>query len=208
MRTKLIQIYLSGGGAGKIFELPEETDEIDEEEHRKVVDGYSGRVLQKQIEGLKLQDEGLAIVQEAVAKHPLRALDPLLDAAMVGLRGSKTHSATSSGKHVKGKCPAPIPSATDLPSPTPTPGPSTLTDTSTLATPDTATPSAQAIPSSQWTATRINVDSVHKYKCSGCGVAQTTGNAVFSHIRVFYTKTELSPCLHCGLFTSTNNDSY
>ena len=45
----------------------------------------------KQMGGLKLQDEGLAMVQDVVAKHPLRALGPLLDAAMVGLRGSKFH---------------------------------------------------------------------------------------------------------------------
>ena len=138
----------------------------------------------KQIEGLKLQNEGLVIVQEVVVKHPLRALGPLLDAAMVVSRGSKTHPAASTGKHVMGKCPVPIPSATYLPSATPTPGPSTSTDTSTLVTPDTATPSAQAIPTSQRTATRINVDGVFKYKCSGCCVVQTRRNAVLSHIRV------------------------
>ena len=127
-----------------------------------------------------------------LVKHPLRALGPLLDAAMVSMRGSKTHPAASTGKHVMGKCPSPIPSATYLP-PTPIPGPSTLTDTSTLVTLDTATPSAQAILTSQWTATRINVDSVCKYKCSGCGVVQTTRNSVLSHIRVVHTKIELSP---------------
>ena len=99
----------------------EGTDEIDEEEHRKVVDGIKlfREGIAKQIEELKLQDKGLAIVEEVVAKHPLRALGPLLDAAIVGLRGRKTHPAASTGKHVKGKCPAPIPSATYLPSPTP-----------------------------------------------------------------------------------------
>ena len=102
----------------------------------------------------------------------------------------------------------PHPSATYLPSPTPTPGPSTSTDTMTLVTPDTATPSAQAMPTSQWTATRINVDGVCKYKCSGCGVVQTTRNTVLSHIRVIHTKTELSPYPHGGVFSSTNNNSY
>ena len=175
---------LKWGEAGKIFGLLEGTNEIHEEECRKVVDGIKlfREGIGKQIEGLKLQDEGLAIVHETVAKHPLRALGPLMDAAMVGLRGSKTHPAASTGKHVKGKCPTPIPSATYLPSPTPTPAPSTLTNTLTLATPDTATPSAQAIPTSQSTVTRINVDGVCKYKCTGCGVVQTMRNVVLSHI--------------------------
>ena len=188
----------------------EGTDEIDEKECQKVGDGIKlfreGRA--KQIKGLKLQDEGLATVQEAVVKHPLRALGPLLDAAMVGSRGGKIHPAASTGQHVKGKSSAPIPSNTCLPSPTPTLGPSTLTDTLASATPDTAIPSAQAIPTSQWTATRINVDGTCKYKCSGCGVVQTMRNTFLSHIRVVYTKTELCPYPHCGVFTSTNNDSY
>ena len=61
----------------------------------------------KQMEGLNLQDEGLAIVQDAVAKHPLRAFGPLLDAAMVSSSGSKLHPTASICKHVKCKCPAP-----------------------------------------------------------------------------------------------------
>ena len=97
--------------------------------------------------GLKLQDEGLAMVQDVVAKHPLRALGPLLDAAMVGLRGSKFHPTASIGKHLKHKCPTPSPIATYLPSPTP--GQSTSTDPLPLVIPDTATSSAQDIPSSQ-----------------------------------------------------------
>ena len=204
------QDLLEWGEAGKIFGLLEATDEIDEEEHQKVVDRIKlfREGIAKQIRGLKLQDKGLAIVQEAVAKHPLRALGPLLDAAMVELRGSKTHPVASTGQHVMGKSFAPIPSTNYLPSPTPTPGPSTLTNTSTLAPPDTAIPSAQAIPTSQWTATRINVDGMHKYKCSGCGVVQAMRNAVLSHIRVVHTKTKLGPCPHCGVFTSTSNDSY
>ena len=84
---------LEWGEAGKIFGLLEGMDEMDEEECRKVVNGVNifREGITKQMEGLKLQDEGLAIVQEAVAKHPLRALGPLLDAAMVGSRGSKTY---------------------------------------------------------------------------------------------------------------------
>ena len=169
------QGLLEWGKAGKIFGLLEGTDEIDEQECQKVVDGIKlfRYGIAKQIEGLKLQDEGLALVQEAVAKHPLRALGPLLDAAMVGLRGGKTHPAASTGQHVMGKSSDPIPSDTCLSSPSPTPGPSTLTDTSTSATPDTAIPSSQDIPTSQWTATRINVNGMHKYKCSGCGVVHT-----------------------------------
>ena len=215
------QELLEWGEAGKIFGLLEGTDEIDEEECWKTVDGI--RLLRegiaKQIEGLKLQDEGLALVQEAVAKHPLRALGPLLDAAMVGLKGVTTIAAAPPGKHVTDTSSAPIPSDTCLSShtptlgpstssPTPTPDPSTLNDTSTSVTPDTAIPSAHDIPTSQWTATRINVDGMCKYKCSGCDVVQTMRNAVLSHIRVVHTKTELSPCPHCGQFTSTNNDSY
>ena len=200
------QELLEWGEAGKIFGLLEGTEGIDEQERQRVVDGIKlfREGIGKQIEGLKLQDEGLAIIQEVVAKHPLRALGPLLDAAMVGLRGSKTHPAASTGQHVMGKSSAPIPSAT----PTPTPGPLTSTDASTLATPDTAIPSEQAIPTSQWTATRIKVDGVCKYKCSGCGVVQTMRNAVLSHIRVVHTKSKLGPCPHCGVFSSTNNNSY
>ena len=185
------QDLLEWGEAGKIFGLLEGTDEIDEEECWKVVDGIKlfREGIAKQIEGLKLQDEGLALVQEAIAKHPLRALGPLLDAAMVGSRGGKTHPAASTGQHVMGKSSAPIPSDTCLPSPTLTPGPSMSTNTSTSATPDTAIPSAQDIPTSQWTATGINVDGMCKYKCSGCGVVQTMRNAVLSHIRVVHTKT-------------------
>ena len=76
------------GEAGKIFGLLEGTDEMNEEEHRKVVNGIKvfREGITKQMEGLRLQDEGLAIVQEAVAKHPLRTLGPLLDTAMVGSR--------------------------------------------------------------------------------------------------------------------------
>ena len=157
------------------------------------------------MEELRLQDEGLAIVQETVVKHPLRALGPLLD-ALVGSRDNKPYPTSSIGKHVKHKCPSPIP--TPLPTPTPTTDPSTSTDTSTLPTPETARPSSQDIPSSQWKATRINIDGVDKYKCSGCGVVQTMRNAVLSHIRVVHTKTKLGPCPHCGEFTSTNNDLY
>ena len=204
------QDLLEWGEAGKIFGLLEGTDKIDEEEHWKVVDGIRlfREGIAKQIEGLKLQDKDLALVQEAVAKHPLRALGPLLDAAMVGLRGVNTHPAASPGQHVMGTSSAPIPSDTCLSCPTPTPGPSTSTDTSTSATPDTAIPSTQDIPTSQWNATRINVNGRCKYKCSGCGVVQTMRNAVLTHIRVVHTKTELSPCPHCGQFTYTNNDSY
>ena len=99
------QDLLEWGEAGKIFGLLEGTDEIDEEEHWKVVDGIKlfREGIAKQVKGLKLQDKGLAIVQEAVAKHPLRALGPLLDAAMVGSRCGKTHPAASFGQHVMGK---------------------------------------------------------------------------------------------------------
>ena len=191
--------------AGKIFGLLEGTGEMDEEECRKVVNGIKvfREGITKQMEGFSLQDEGLAIVQEAVANHPLRAFGPLLDAAMVGSRCSQPHPTASIGKHVKHKCCSP----THLP-PHSYPGPSTPTNTSTLPTAETATPSSEDIPSSQWKATRINVDGVHKYKCSGCGVVQTMRNAVLSHIRVIHTKTKLGPCCHCGEFISTNNDSY
>ena len=79
------QELLEWGEAGKIFGLLAGTDEIDEEEQWKTVEGIRlfRQGIAKQIKGLKMQDEGLAIVQEAVAKHPLRALGPLLDAAMV-----------------------------------------------------------------------------------------------------------------------------
>ena len=204
------QDLLEWGEAGKIFGLLEGTDEIDEEEFQKVVDGIRlfREGIAKQIKGLKLQDKGLALVQEAVAKHPLRALGPLLDAAMVDSRGVTNHPAASSGQHVTGTSSAPIPSDTCLSFPTPTPGPSMLTNTLTSATPDTAIPSVQDIRTSQWTATWINVNGMCKYKCSGCGVVQTMRNAVLSHIRVVHTKTELGPCPHCGQFTSPNNDSY
>ena len=99
------------------------------------------------MEVLRLQDECLAIVQETVAKHPLRALGPLVDAAMVGSRGSKPYPTASIGKHVKCKCPSPSP--IPLPTSTPTPGQSTSTDTSTLPIPETATPSSQHTLSSQ-----------------------------------------------------------
>ena len=56
---------LEWGEAWKIFGLLEGTDEIDEEECRKVVDGIKlfREGIAEQIEGLKLQDKGLAIVQ-------------------------------------------------------------------------------------------------------------------------------------------------
>ena len=109
---KWIWICLSGGEAGKIFGLLEGIDEMDEEECRKVVNGIKlfREGITKQMEGLRLQDEGLAIVQEAVVKHPLKALGPLLDAAMVGSRGSEPHPTASIGKHVKCKCATPCPS--------------------------------------------------------------------------------------------------
>ena len=218
------QDLLEWGEAGKIFGLLAGTDEIDEEECWKTVDGIRlfRQGIAKQIEGLKMQDEGLAIVQEAVAKHPLRAFGPLLDATMVGSRGVTTIAAASPGKHVMDTSSTPIPSDTCLSSPTPTPGPSTSSPipipgpstSSPIPTPgpsmstDTAIPSAHDIPTSQWTATRINVNGMHKYKCSGCDVVQTMRNVVLSHIRVVHTKTELGPCPHCGKFTSTNNYSY
>ena len=191
------------GEAAKIFGLVEGTDEMDEEEHRKVVDGI--RVFRegiaKQMEGFKLQNEGMAIVQDTVAKHPLWALDPLLDAAMVGTRGSKPHPTASIGKHVKHKCPTP--------SPIPTPTTTLSTSTDIVPTPENATPSSlQDITTSQWKAYWINVNGVHKYKCSGCGMVQTMRNPVLSHMRLIHTETELGPCPHCGEFTSTNNDSY
>ena len=70
------QDLLEWGQAGKIFGLLEGTDEMDEEECRKMVDGIRAfrEGITKQMEGLKLQDEGMAIVQDAVAKHPLWAL--------------------------------------------------------------------------------------------------------------------------------------
>ena len=107
---------LEWGEAGKIFGLLEGKDEIDEEECRKVVNGIKvfREGITKQMEGLKLKDEGLAIVREAVAKHPLRALGPLLDAAMMGSRGGQPHPTASIGKHVKQKCPAPSPISTHL----------------------------------------------------------------------------------------------
>ena len=150
----------------------------------------------KQMEGLKLQDDYLAIVQDAVVKHPLRTLGPLLDAAMVDSRGFQPHPTASIGKHVKCKCP-------------PNPHPYPIHFYQTVPTPETATPSSlQDIATSQWKAYQINVDGVHKYKCSGCGVVQTMSNAVLSHIRLIHTNTKLGPCPHCGEFTSTNNDSY
>ena len=102
--------------AGKIFGLLEG---MDEEEHRKVVNGIKvfREGIAKQTEGLRLQDEALAIVQEAVAKHPLRALGPLLDAAMVGSRHSRPHSTASIDKHVKHKCPALSPNPYSYPWP-------------------------------------------------------------------------------------------
>ena len=100
-REKWIRICLWG----KVFGLPEGTDEMDEEEHRKVIDGLKLFRYCKQMEELKLQDEGLAIVQDAVAKHLLSTVSPLLDVAMMGLRGSKPHPTASIGKHVKHKCP-------------------------------------------------------------------------------------------------------
>ena len=179
-----------------------------------------------------MQDKGLAIVQEAVAKHPLRVLGPLLDAAMVGLREVTTIAAASPDKHVMGTSSAPIPSDPCLSSPTPTPGPSMSSPTPTpgpsmssptptpgpsMSSPtpipgpsmltDTAIPSAHDIPTSQWTASMLNVDRMHKYKCSGCDLVQMR-NAVLSHIRVVHTKMELGPCPHCGKFTSTNKDLY
>ena len=113
------QDLLEWGEAGKIFGLLEGTDEIDEQEHQKVVDGIKlfREGIAKQIKGLKQQDKGLALVQEVVAKHPLRVLGPLLDAAVVGLRGGKTHPAASTGQYVMGKSSAPIPSDTCLPLP-------------------------------------------------------------------------------------------
>ena len=99
------QDLLEWGEAGKIFRLLEGADEMDE--HKKVVDRI--RVFQegitKHMEGLKLQDEGLANVQDAVAKHLLRTLGPLLDAAMVSSMGSKPHLTASISKNVKCKCP-------------------------------------------------------------------------------------------------------
>ena len=229
------QELLEWGEAGKIFGLLAGTDEMDEEEQRKTVEGIRlfRQGIVKQIEGLRMQDEGLAIVQEAVAKHPLRALGPLLDAAMVGLREVTTVAAAYPGQHVTGTSSTPIASDPCMSSPTPTPGPSTSSPTPTPGPstsfpthtpgpstssptpthgPSTSTeaaiPSAHDIPSSRWTAIRLNVDGMHKYKCSGCDLVQAMRNAVLSHIRVVHTKTELSPCPHCGKFTSTNSDSY
>ena len=229
------QELLEWGEAGKIFGLLAGTDEMDEEEQWKTVEGIRlfRQGIAKQIEGLKMQDKGLAIVQEAVAKHLLRALGPLLDAAMVGLREVTTIAAASPGKHVTGTSSTPIPCDPCLSSPTPTPGPSMSSPTpppgpstsSPTPTPgpstssptptcdpsmltDTAIPSAHDMPTSQWTAIRHNVDGMCKYKCSGCDLVQTMRNAVLSHIRVVHTKTELGPCPHCGKFTSTNSNSY
>ena len=60
------QDLLEWGEAGKIFGLLEGTDEIDEQECRRVVEGIKllREGIAKQIEGLKLQ-EGLAIVHWA-----------------------------------------------------------------------------------------------------------------------------------------------
>ena len=55
-------------------------------------------------EGLKLQDEGLAVVQAAVKDNPLRALHPLLDALMAGNKATPP----SSDGHVA-KCKATVP---------------------------------------------------------------------------------------------------
>ena len=111
------QDLLEWGEAGKIFGLLEGMDEMEEEECSKVVDGIKvfREDITKQKEGLMLQDEGLAIVQDAVARHPLRALGPLLDAAVVGSRGGKPHPTASIGKHVKHKCPTPSPITTPSP---------------------------------------------------------------------------------------------
>ena len=95
---------------------------MDEEEQWKTVEGIRlfRQGIVKQIEGLRMQDEGLAIVQEAVAKHPLRALGPLLDAAMVGSREVTTIAVASPGQHVTGTSSAPIASDPCMSSPTPT----------------------------------------------------------------------------------------
>ena len=152
---------------------------------------------------------------------------------MVGLREVTTIAAASPGKHVMCTSSAPIPSDPCLSSPTPTTGPSTSSPTPTpgplpssptptpgpsMSSPtpthgpststNTAIPSAHDIPTSQWTAIRLNVDGMCKYKCSGCDLVQTMRNAVLSHIRVVHTKMELGPCPHCGKFTYTNSDSY
>ena len=160
------------------------------------------------MEGLKLQDEGLAMVQEAVAKHPLRALGPLLDAArwVQGVISLILQLPLVNMSSVNVPPPAPLP---------PTWPPLLLLLAHPLLLIHRLYPLLtlphqvhKTFPSSQWTATRIKVNGVHKYKCSGCGVVHTTRNAVLSHIRVVHTKTELCPCPHCGVFTSTNNDSY
>ena len=80
---------LEWGEAGKLFGLLEGMDEMDEKEHRKVVNSIKvfREGIAKQMEGLRLQHEGLAIVQEAVVKHPLSAFGPLVGCCYDGFKG-------------------------------------------------------------------------------------------------------------------------
>ena len=66
------------------------TKDLDMEAAQQVASGIDEirEGIQKHREGLKLQDEGLAVVQAAVKDNPLRALFPLLDALMVGIKAT------------------------------------------------------------------------------------------------------------------------
>ena len=61
--------------------------------------------IQKQREGLKLQDEWLAVVKTAVKDIPLGALSPLLDALMAG---NKATPPSGDGHVAKHKATVPI----------------------------------------------------------------------------------------------------
>ena len=158
--------------------------------------------------GVEAAGWGLGIGSRGSCQTSIKSIGPPFGCSYGGFKGCYHSSCSFAWYTCDGHNFHPIPSDTCLSSPTPTPGPSTLTNTSTSVTPDTDIASAQDIPTSQWTASRVNVDGMHKYKCSGCDVVQTMRNAVLSHIRVVHTKTELGPCPHCGQFTLTNNDSY
>ena len=97
---------LQWGEAVRITGLLAGTKGLDKEAVQEVVFGVDKirERIHQQREGLKLQDEGLAVVEAAVKYNPVMALGPLLDALMADNKA--TH--LSGDGHVA-KCKATVP---------------------------------------------------------------------------------------------------
>ena len=94
------------GEAVRITGLLAGTKDLDKEAAQQGVLGIDpiSEAFQKQREGLKLQDKGLAVMQAVVKDNQLRALSPLMDALMAD---NKANPPPGDG-HVA-KCKATVP---------------------------------------------------------------------------------------------------